>query len=604
MNAKIIKDNIHDYITIEIPFFKIIDTAVFQRLKNIKQTSYVSLYPSSTHDRFTHSLGVFYLGTKAIDCLENNIKNSQYSELIDKNLTEYVLTFRLACLLHDVGHSPFSHTGENFYYLKKYDKTTVEGKFFQKIDEAYEIEMREIDTKLILSICNYLSININTLDLFSNTLIGKEREIKDFIFDFAKVIKTKSAKPHEIISVIISLDNFKLTIDEICNELNSKFDPILFTRCIIGALHTILTAYPEEQKINIGIKNAIIQLLNSSIIDVDKLDYFGRDRYMTGYKTVEIDIERLIKSFTLLKNNNEFKLGYKKSAFSIIENVILASDLLKRWVQTHPIILYDVFVTQKALSDSFQLFKECDSKNRNIFERFFSLEALGLNGKELFNEEKFFLVSDLDAIYLLKKAYLISIEKGKNDTTDIIYQFFARDARRHSLWKSELEFNVCFNMDKLKSDESKHGRFNEIIDCINAFIAYKNENGLGNVVINDKLIQKIDKGETSYSERTKKFLKELKKYFDKNKLDFDLVILNCDAFESCYKKLNGNNVYIEMPDYTLAEWQSETAYTYNQLTSVNEIVNKCKDVFYFYSKAHIETKDFINFLLNKIDLTF
>ena len=72
---KIIKDSVHNYIEIEKSFFKIIDTAGFQRLKNIKQTSYSSLYPSSTHDRFTHSLGTFYLGKKVIsNIIANSIK--------------------------------------------------------------------------------------------------------------------------------------------------------------------------------------------------------------------------------------------------------------------------------------------------------------------------------------------------------------------------------------------------------------------------------------------------------------------------------------------------------------------------------------------------
>ena len=56
--VKRIKDPIYGYI--EIPDFvqKIIDTSVFQRLRDIVQTSYMSLYPSATHNRFAHSIGV------------------------------------------------------------------------------------------------------------------------------------------------------------------------------------------------------------------------------------------------------------------------------------------------------------------------------------------------------------------------------------------------------------------------------------------------------------------------------------------------------------------------------------------------------------------
>lgn len=62
--SKIIKDPIYGYIEIEDCYASIVDSPFFQRLRDIIQTSYVSVYPASLHNRFTHSLGVFYLGKK------------------------------------------------------------------------------------------------------------------------------------------------------------------------------------------------------------------------------------------------------------------------------------------------------------------------------------------------------------------------------------------------------------------------------------------------------------------------------------------------------------------------------------------------------------
>lgn len=71
MNMKRIKDPIYGYISIdEHIFFDIIDTACFQRLRNIRQTSYIPLYPASFHNRFIHSLGVYHLGQMAIRAVE------------------------------------------------------------------------------------------------------------------------------------------------------------------------------------------------------------------------------------------------------------------------------------------------------------------------------------------------------------------------------------------------------------------------------------------------------------------------------------------------------------------------------------------------------
>lgn len=62
-NEKKLKDPIYGYISIPTEYVeKIIDTAPFQRLRRIIQTSYAPLYSSAVHNRFVHSMGVFYLG--------------------------------------------------------------------------------------------------------------------------------------------------------------------------------------------------------------------------------------------------------------------------------------------------------------------------------------------------------------------------------------------------------------------------------------------------------------------------------------------------------------------------------------------------------------
>lgn len=58
---KSIRDSVHGVIRIpELWADNIIDTPNFQRLRRIEQTSVRCLYPSARHDRFIHSLGVYY----------------------------------------------------------------------------------------------------------------------------------------------------------------------------------------------------------------------------------------------------------------------------------------------------------------------------------------------------------------------------------------------------------------------------------------------------------------------------------------------------------------------------------------------------------------
>lgn len=60
---KKLKDPIYGYIKIPTELIKrVIDTAVFQRLRRVLQTSYAPLFSSAIHNRFVHSVGVFLFG--------------------------------------------------------------------------------------------------------------------------------------------------------------------------------------------------------------------------------------------------------------------------------------------------------------------------------------------------------------------------------------------------------------------------------------------------------------------------------------------------------------------------------------------------------------
>ncbi|KAK6139217.1 hypothetical protein DH2020_027037 [Rehmannia glutinosa] len=105
--TKHIHDNVHGNIYLDPLSLKFVDTEQFQRLRDLKQLglSYM-VYPGAVHSRFEHSLGVYWLASEAI----NRLKNYQGLELdIDRFDTQ---TVKIAGLLHDIGHGPFSHMFE------------------------------------------------------------------------------------------------------------------------------------------------------------------------------------------------------------------------------------------------------------------------------------------------------------------------------------------------------------------------------------------------------------------------------------------------------------------------------------------------------------
>lgn len=96
VDTKLIKDPVHGYIKLPNDYVKrVIDTSGFQRLRNIRQTSYDSLYPGSSHNRFIHSLGVYYLGNKAFNALRKNVESLITLEKCSWETLES--TFELAC---------------------------------------------------------------------------------------------------------------------------------------------------------------------------------------------------------------------------------------------------------------------------------------------------------------------------------------------------------------------------------------------------------------------------------------------------------------------------------------------------------------------------
>lgn len=94
-----VRDPIHGFIHREPYECDIVDTAVFQRLRRLKQLAFAYLvYPGATHTRFDHSLGAFHIA-------------GMLAKRLGAGETDCRLV-RLATLLHDVGHGPFSHVTE------------------------------------------------------------------------------------------------------------------------------------------------------------------------------------------------------------------------------------------------------------------------------------------------------------------------------------------------------------------------------------------------------------------------------------------------------------------------------------------------------------
>ena len=428
MADKSFKDPVYGYI--EIPsdlVHAVVDTQAFQRLRHIIQTSYEPLYPSATHNRFVHSLGVFHLG----DFVARTVENSSFSEL--NNLIgerrelyrRYLEVYRLACLLHDVGHAPFSHTGEEFY-------VTASEKGQPK------------------------NLHKRIADLLRDPSFAEEYKKNDDV-----------AAPHELMSVIIGLTTFK-------NLFKNIAERSFFARAITGY------QFPDNG-INIdGIDNSylncLVLLLHSPTIDVDRLDYLIRDAFVTGFKTVNVDYQRLLGGVRIRRVNDKCVLVFTKRSVSVLENVIYAYDSEKKWVQKHPAINYEM----RLLNRAFIAINAKYAKNlrgRTIFCE----SALTEHGIVIPESGglKLRYLSDDDLLFLMK-----------NIDDDSARKYLNRNERYYPLWKSEAEFCALFSRASWEASHSIDDllRLKKVFEALMKILT---KNGIAEV--NDKTVEKLTK---------------------------------------------------------------------------------------------------------------
>lgn len=279
---KIIKDLVHEYIILEEEDVKIIDTPEFQRLKRVKQLTATYLFPSATHTRFEHSLGVMKLALDFYNSihdtfLEEYNNDRSIEEKDKKDIHYFKKNLKIAALLHDVGHSPLSHLGEKFY-----NKDHIKS------------ELKKITKEL----------NLNYNAIFH---------------------EDENGSPHEYMSCYCILKKISKVIED-----SDLIDYEFICRIIIGNL------YKQKEDINFWAKNIIISIVNSNNLDADKLDYLLRDNHMCGNPAPNVDVIRLLRCIFI----QDKKICFKSNGVPAIQTVVDSRDMLYLWVYNHHIGIY------------------------------------------------------------------------------------------------------------------------------------------------------------------------------------------------------------------------------------------------------------------------
>ena len=174
-NTKTIRDPIHGDIKLDGLFLELIESPEIQRLYHIKQLGFAHLvFPGAHHTRFEHSLGAYYVASRAAEMLN---LNKEEKEII-----------ACASILHDIGHGPFSHTLE--YILRN----------------TLNVDHIDLTEKLIFG----------EYTIFNN----KEKEFIEALNVF-EILKKHSIDHKEIINIIRGKSNKKPYLSQL---LNSSID--------------------------------------------------------------------------------------------------------------------------------------------------------------------------------------------------------------------------------------------------------------------------------------------------------------------------------------------------------------------------------------------
>lgn len=244
------RDPVHGFIEVSEDELRIVNSAPFQRLRNIHQlaTTYL-VYHGAEHTRFGHSLGVMHLTSRVFDSITKKIPNL-FSDDPKENTCKiawYRQILRLIGLTHDLGHAPFSHASEELFEHGK---------------------EHEDFTKLIIcetEVANY----IRAIGEKYKRQYGDEYDITPellwMIYDGKDVTNEKFIVPDFLF--LKSLMDGELDCDKMDYLLrDSLYCGVSYGKYDLGRFVSTLTVYRQDNQLQLAIERGGVQALEEFIL--------------------------------------------------------------------------------------------------------------------------------------------------------------------------------------------------------------------------------------------------------------------------------------------------------------------------------------------------
>ncbi len=323
-------DPIHDFIRVYDYELPIIDNPLFQRLRRIKQLSGAHLtYPAAQHSRFEHSLGVLHIASQAGFALnEKEFLNSDDVQIL-----------RLAGLLHDIGHGPFSHLFEEIIQEKKISHEDYGKKIILNSEIGDTLSKTGFDKKLVAKIAFGESKFQYLNEIVSGALSADMMDylLRDGYFtgaEHAKVDHKRITQSFNIHKKKLALERSALySFESMMHSRYQMFKAVYFHKTVrasevmlIEALRLSddefgFTTFDTNEFVNLTDEYVLSTLISSKSPKLKRARQFVED--YQNRRLLKCVFERIITNQTNLKNikTNELRSDLSKKS-KIDENEI------------------------------------------------------------------------------------------------------------------------------------------------------------------------------------------------------------------------------------------------------------------------------------------
>jgi HD superfamily phosphohydrolase len=333
-NHSDIIDPIHDFIRVYDHELKIIDNPIFQRLRRIRQLSGAHLtYPAAQHTRFEHSLGVMHIASQAGQALkEKGILKSDDIEIL-----------RLAGLLHDIGHGPFSHLFEEIIQQKKISHEDFGKNLILKSVIGDTLSKNGYDKKLITKVAfgdsKYQYLN----EIVSGYLSADMMDylLRDGYFtgaEHAKIDHKRLIQSLDVHKKKLALEKSALySFESMMHSRYQMFKAVYFHKTVRSAEVMLLealrlsddefgfTSFNMNEFVKLTDEHVLSMILSSKSSKIKKAKKFAED--YQNRKLLKCVYERILTSKTLLEKTktNEIRSSLSKKS-KVDENEIFVDS--------------------------------------------------------------------------------------------------------------------------------------------------------------------------------------------------------------------------------------------------------------------------------------